>query len=125
MDATFYLSNKGDSGWRDGEIFTSDPYECLIEEIKTIFDTKAGRVMGAEGMDGDLEKYIFMRYVDVKSVDKKIKEQITKYSELSREFELSIKSNFTSGDRKICVVQIGVSYMYTPEITRNFNIMFS
>lgn len=126
MDATFYLTNRGESGWRDNTIFAVDPYEILIEEIKTIFDTKAGKVLGAEGMDGDLERYVFMRYIDVNEINNKVKEQITKYSYLSREFEITIESNFGGNDdRKICIVQIGVSHIDTPDITENITVVFS
>lgn len=126
MDATFYVTNRGESGWRDNTIFTDDKYEVLIEEIKTILDTKAGRVFGAEAMDGDLERFIFMKYVNPVDVDKKIREQIYRFSITAQEFNIDIKSDFADGtNNKICVVQMSVSHIETPAIRQGVTVIFS
>lgn len=126
MDTTFYVTNRGESGWKDNVIFTNDIYDILIEEIKTILDTKAGRVLGAEAMDGDLEKYIFMKYVNPLDVDKKIREQIYRYSLMAQEFSINIKSSFADGsNNKICVSQINIFHIDTPLNKKNITVVFS
>lgn len=126
MDVTFYITNKGESGWRENVTFTSDKYEILVEEIKTILDTKMGRVFGAEEMDGDLEKFIFMKFVDPKDVDKKIHDQIYRFSLTAREFLINVSSNFADGtNNKICVVLINISHVDTPEVKENITVVFS
>ena len=126
MDATFYTTNKGESGWVDNIIFTNDKYLIFIEEIKTILDTKAGKVLGAEGMDGDLERFIFMKYVDVKDVEKKIREQIHKYSMMINEFDTNIKVDFADGtNNKICVIQMSITHIETPDLTEKITVVYS
>jgi hypothetical protein len=126
MEETFYATNRGESGWRDGVLFTGDKYEILIEEIKTILDTKSGTILGAEDMDGDLEKFIFMKYVDPRDVDKKITEQIYRFSILAQEFNINVKSDFAEGsNNKICLSQITINHIDTPELKENVKIVFS
>lgn len=125
MDVTFYLTNKGESGWKD-LVFVNDKYLILLEEIKTILDTPAGTVMGCEGMDGDMERFVFMKYVNPKDIDKKVNEQISMFSAMASEFTVNVSSQIANaGDSKICVVDITIAHMSTPNIPETMRAVFS
>lgn len=126
MEVSFYISNKGESGWIDGIVFTNDKYLILLEEIKIILDTPAGTIMGCEGMDGDIERYLFMRYVDTREVASKVQNQISMHSAMASEFSVNVDAKMTDGDgSKICILDIFISHVSTPEVVSRMRAMFS
>lgn len=126
MEVSFYISNKGESGWVDNLVFTNDKYIILLEEIKMILDTPQGTVLGCEGMDGDVEKFLFMKYVDTRDVSAKVQQQISMYSLMASEFHIKVDAMMTDGDNsKICILDIYISHLSTPDSVSRMRAMFS
>jgi len=126
MNATFNLDNIGEVSYDPDNPFVENELDIFVEEIKLCLSTGRGSVMGAMGMDGDLERYIFSIDPDINRIQNQIVESISKYSLLAANYNYNVEVMFAKGNiREVCLVLLDISNKFNPKIKTTTKIVIS
>jgi hypothetical protein len=125
---TFAVDSVNDNSYKSGVDFVSDDIDIFVEEIKMILDTSEDDVLGASGMDADIERYVFKNSetVNVDMIASKVFNVISTYSQYSDDFFFSIECKFADGvERDIIIMFIDIRWKKNKETRRNVSITIS
>lgn len=107
MPQEIYLRNVEDPNYKEGIVEISNELEMLVGQIRVLFSTKPGQVLGAPDFGIDLEDYLFVTNLNEYSLRSIILDQILKFIPLSEKYHIQVSINFTRGMvRDICLIDI-------------------
>jgi len=78
-----------------------------IQQLKILFGTEIGEVLGAQDLSLNLEEYVWETNVDAKQLQELIQLQIHKYCTYAPKFRTDINVSFLEGEiRDVCIIDI-------------------
>ena len=110
MPQEIYLRNPDDPQYKDEIMEISNELEMLVGQIRVLFSTKPGQVLGAPDFGVDLEEYLFVTNLNEYSLRSIILDQISKFVPLSEKYHVTADINFAKGTvRDICLIDIKIN----------------
>lgn len=88
-----------------------------IQQIRNIFATEHGMVLGASNMGAELEKLIYETKISAKNLERLILSQIYQYASLSSKFPTTVSVKFAQGKiRDIVFIDITIDESFRLQV---------
>ncbi len=98
-----------DDNFRDDLLEVSSTLETYLQQIRAVFTTEPGSVMGAVTMGLDLEAEVYEHQISDRVLETKIVESLQNFCTLYPQFETACRVRFGQGtERDIVVIEISV-----------------
>ena len=98
-----------DDNFRDDLLEITSPLEVYLQQIRAVFATEPGSVMGATTMGMDLEAEVYEHQISDRVLEAKIVSSLRDYCPLYPQFETVARVRFGQGtERDIVVIEISV-----------------
>lgn len=112
-----YIKNLEDRDFKPNQIEIIDPLQIYLNQLRILFGTELGEVMGAEDMSVNLESLIFESDINEGQIQDKVLEQIGFYCTMSRNFDTNVKVRFFKGTmRDIAVMDLVINKVKRMEV---------
>ncbi len=111
MPTEIYIKNPiDDTDYRKSNIDVVDEISIYINQIRNIFSSEEGTVMGAADMTLDLDYYIFETQISADVLKNLIYEKLLRFATYYNKFRTTVNVNYSKGIlRDIATIDININ----------------